>query len=90
MHDGFNRGFERMRATYGLCLAWALAHRRVATLGTGLFVVLSMGLLPLTGRDFFPSVDAGQIKLHVRCPPGTRCASPTRSFGRRCTRGPCR
>ena len=82
MHDGFNRGFERMRATYGLVLAWALAHRRVATMGTGLFVVLSMGLLPFTGRDFFPSVDAGQIKLHVRCPPGTRLEETERVFER--------
>ncbi len=32
----------------------------------------SLALFPLVGRDFFPSVDAGQIRLHVRCPPGTR------------------
>ncbi len=37
-----------------------------------LFVAGSMALLPLIGRDFFPTVDAGLIKLHVRIPPGTR------------------
>ena len=82
IHEAFNRGFERMRARYGLCLAWTLAHRRVATLSTLGFVVLSMGLLPLTGRDFFPSVDAGQIRLHVRCPPGTRLEETERMFER--------
>jgi multidrug efflux pump subunit AcrB len=82
LHDRFNAGFERMRATYGLVLAWTLAHRRFATLTTGAFVVLSMGLLPFTGRDFFPSVDAGQIKLHVRCPPGTRLEETEKVFER--------
>ena len=82
LHDGFNDRFERMRAAYGLVLAWTLAHRRFATATTGAFVVLSMGLLPFTGRDFFPSVDAGQIKLHVRCPPGTRLEETERVFER--------
>ncbi len=36
------------------------------------FVVASLALLPLLGRDFFPTVDAGLIKLHVRGSPGTR------------------
>jgi len=36
------------------------------------FVVVSLALYPLCGRDFFPSVDAGLIKLHVRGAPGTR------------------
>jgi multidrug efflux pump subunit AcrB len=36
------------------------------------FAVVSLFLYPLIGRDFFPSVDAGQLRLHVRCPPGTR------------------
>jgi multidrug efflux pump subunit AcrB len=82
IHASFNRGFERMRATYGLVLAWTLVHRRFAVGTTGAFVVLSMGLLPFTGRDFFPSVDAGQIKLHVRCPPGTRLEETERVFER--------
>ncbi len=35
-------------------------------------MVLSALLFPLLGRDFFPQVDAGQMRLHVRAPPGTR------------------
>jgi multidrug efflux pump subunit AcrB len=79
-HDTFNRAFERLRQGYGLCLAWTLAHRRATTMAFGAFVVLSFGLLPLIGQDFFPSVDAGQIRLHVRCPPGTRVEETERTF----------
>jgi len=68
----FNRGFERMRHGYGRWLALALAHRGVTVLGFLLFVLGSALLFPLVGRDFFPSVDAGLIKLHVRLPPATR------------------
>ena len=39
-----------------------------------------MLLVPLLGRDFFPSVDAGLIKLHVRGPPGTRIEETERRF----------
>ena len=69
---GFNRGFERLRHGYGTWLAFALAHRGLTTLLFLAFVAGSALLFPLVGRDFFPSVDAGLIKLHVRLPPGTR------------------
>jgi multidrug efflux pump subunit AcrB len=68
----FERGFSRLRASYGRGLAWSLQHR---TLVAGMFVVFATGslfLYPLVGRDFFPTVDAGLIKLHVRGTPGTR------------------
>lgn len=68
----FDRGFERMRHAYGSWLAWSLAHRAPVALAFLAFVVLSGALFPLIGRDFFPNVDAGLIKLHVRGPPGTR------------------
>src|SRR5258708_7048102 len=32
----------------------------------------SLLLFPQLGRDFFPQVDTGQMRLHVRTPPGTR------------------
>jgi multidrug efflux pump subunit AcrB len=68
----FDRAFERLRHGYGRWLAFALEHRGpVAILFLG-FVLASVALFPLIGRDFFPSVDAGLIKLHVRLPPGTR------------------
>jgi multidrug efflux pump subunit AcrB len=68
----FDRGFERMRHAYGRLLALALAHRALFAAGFLVFVVGSAMLFPLVGRDFFPSVDAGLIKLHVRGRPGTR------------------
>ena len=68
----FERGFERLRMSYGGLLAWALEHRRGVVIGFLVFVVGSLSLLPLVGRDFFPTVDAGLIKLHVRGVPGTR------------------
>src|SRR5205823_1161787 len=61
-------------------LAWALGHRRiVAGAFTGL-VTLSLGLFWLIGMDFFPTVDAGQLRLHVRCPAGTRLEETARPF----------
>ncbi len=68
----FNSGFERLRTVYGGILAWALAHRGLAIATFAVFVAASSALFPLVGRDFFPSVDAGLIKLHVRGAPGTR------------------
>jgi CzcA family heavy metal efflux pump len=76
----FNRAFDRLRTVYGGWLAWALAHR-AAFVGVFLvFVAGSVALLPLLGRDFFPSVDAGLIKLHVRGAPGTRLEESERRF----------
>ncbi|MGK3991002.1 efflux RND transporter permease subunit [Sorangium sp. So ce136] len=78
----FNRAFDRLRAAYGGWLAWALAHR-AGFVGVFLaFVAASVALIPLLGRDFFPSVDAGLIKLHVRGAPGTRLEESERRFAR--------
>ena len=68
----FERAFERLRTSYGRWLAWALQHRAFIGITFGVLVVASLAMLPLVGRDFFPSVDAGLIKLHVRGVPGTR------------------
>ena len=76
----FEAGFERLRVSYGGLLAWALQRRRNVVIGFLLFVLASLSLLPLVGRDFFPSVDAGLIKLHVRGVPGTRIEETERKF----------
>ncbi|MFT3694921.1 MAG: efflux RND transporter permease subunit [Kofleriaceae bacterium] len=68
----FNRAFGRLRTRYGRLLAFFLAHRGFLVGTFAVFVVCSLALTPLLGRDFFPSVDAGLIKLHVRGAPGTR------------------
>ena len=53
-------------------LAWALALRGRFVAGFLAVVLVSFALVPLLGRNFFPTVDAGQINLHVRAPVGTR------------------
>jgi len=82
IHEKFNVYFEKFRRFYGGYLTLALEHRAIVV---GLFVamvVLSCMLLPSIGRDFFPSVDAGQIRLHVRAPAGTRLEETELYFGR--------
>ncbi|MGB8843510.1 MAG: efflux RND transporter permease subunit, partial [Aliidongia sp.] len=72
VHRRFERGFTRFRENYRGTVAWCLS-RPLRT--AGFFLVLmavSLTLFPLLGEDFFPQVDAGQMRLHVRAPPGTR------------------
>ncbi|HEX4353510.1 MAG TPA: efflux RND transporter permease subunit, partial [Polyangiales bacterium] len=68
----FDRAFDRLRTRYGQFLAWSLLHRRFTVGLFAFFVVGSFALFPFLGRDFFPTVDAGLIKLHVRTTPGLR------------------
>lgn len=76
----FDRGFDRFRTAYGRWLALALAHRGPVVGAFLAFVALSIAMLPLVGRDFFPSVDAGLVKLHVRGVPGTRIEESEKRF----------
>ena len=69
---GFEARFERLRAGYGDLLGRALGARKPFVIGFLAVVALSFLLVPFLGRNFFPSVDAGQITLHVRAPVGTR------------------
>ncbi|MDI1451418.1 efflux RND transporter permease subunit [Polyangium sp. 6x1] len=78
----FNHAFDRLRTAYGKLLAWALAHRAAFVGGFLVFVAASVSLMPLLGRDFFPRVDAGLIKLHVRGAPGTRLEESEHRFAR--------
>jgi multidrug efflux pump subunit AcrB len=80
-HHAFNRQFEKLRRGYGGLLAWALEHRGSVIGAFSLLVIGSCALMPIVGRDFFPSVDAGQIRLHVRAPAGTRIEETQRYFG---------
>ena len=79
-HHAFNRKFETMRRGYGGLLAWALSHRLAVTVAFVLLVGLSAVIYPFIGNDFFPRVDAGQIRLHVRAPAGTRIEETERYF----------
>jgi multidrug efflux pump subunit AcrB len=69
---GFEARFERFRDGYHGLLGLALIHRRVFVAGFLGFVLLSFALVPFLGRNFFPSVDGGQILMHARVQVGTR------------------
>ncbi|HEX4181268.1 MAG TPA: efflux RND transporter permease subunit [Caulobacteraceae bacterium] len=77
----FEAGFETFREAYRNLLAMALAHRRVFVLSFLAIVAASFGLAPFLGSNFFPSVDSGQISLHVRPPVGTRIEDASAMFG---------
>jgi len=79
-HQAFNRQFEKFRTFYGGFLALALRHRWATAAVFAIFVVGSLFLFPRVGQDFFPAVDAGQIRLHVRAPAGTRLEETERYF----------
>lgn len=80
LNDAFNVGFERFRASYTERLKDALAHRGRTIFLFSVFFIGSLFLLPFVGQDFFPSVDAGQFRLHVRAPAGTRLEETHRIF----------
>lgn len=68
----FERGFERMREGYRDALGAFIAHRRLTLGCVALMIVASVGLLWVVGENFFPTVDAGMMRLHIRAPVGTR------------------
>ena len=78
LYRSFDRRFERVRRAYTLALSAVLARRKVFASAFLGFCVLSCLLYPVLGRDFFPSVDAGQIRLHMRAPTGTRIEETAR------------
>ena len=80
VHVAFNRHFERFRTGYVALLRRALGARRLvlaAMIGT---IAVSAGAAWFLGRDFFPRVDAGQFRLHVRAPDGARIEETERYF----------
>ena len=77
-YQRFDRRFEQLRGGYVIVLAGLLARRRLAAGAFLGFCLLSCALFMVLGRDFFPSVDAGQIRLHMRAPTGTRIEETAR------------
>jgi multidrug efflux pump subunit AcrB len=76
----FEARFERMRAGYRELLKLALLHRKAFVAGFLAFVAASFLLAPFLGRNFFPSVDGGQILMHVRTQIGTRIEETANQF----------
>jgi multidrug efflux pump subunit AcrB len=75
---GFERRFEAVRGVYRGLLQLGLNHRGKLIAGFIGFTLLSFALAPYLGQDFFPSVDGGQIKVHVRAQTGTRIEETTK------------
>ena len=70
--QGFEAGFENFRHGYLRLLTLCVDNAAVFLILFLLFAVGSLGLAPFLGQDFFPSVDSGQFKIHVRARTGTR------------------
>ena len=75
---GFEHYFEKFRLGYLGLLGLALHHRWAFAGGFVCFSLLSLGLVPFLGQDFFPSINSGAIRIHLRAPTGTRIEETTR------------
>jgi CzcA family heavy metal efflux pump len=78
--QGFEVRFGQFRDSYRALLLLALSRPQTFIAGFIACVVLSFGLWPFLGENFFPSVDSGQILMHVRAQPGTRIEETARLF----------
>jgi multidrug efflux pump subunit AcrB len=76
----FEERFTRIRDRYRGLLSLALRYPKAFMVGFLACVVLSFGLAPFLGENFFPAVDSGQVLLHVRAQPGTRIEETARLF----------
>jgi len=75
---GFENKFEQMRQAYRGLLRGALDHQKLFAACFLGFCVLSFGIVFFLGQDFFPSVDAGVFRLHMRGRAGTRIEETAR------------
>ncbi|WP_186037407.1 efflux RND transporter permease subunit [Burkholderia gladioli] len=75
---GFEHRFDMVRARYRGLLDGAIRHRRAVIAGFVLACLASSSLFAFAGRDFFPAVDTGEIRLHLRAPTGTRIEQTAR------------
>jgi multidrug efflux pump subunit AcrB len=78
LQRAFERCFETVRSAYVDLLQLGLRNRARLIAGFMGFAMLSFALVPYLGQDFFPSVDGGQIKIHMRAQTGTRIEETTK------------
>ncbi|RQZ59701.1 AcrB/AcrD/AcrF family protein [Burkholderia cepacia] len=78
----FERRFESVRASYRILLGLALTRRKPFVVSFLCVVAASFLLVPWLGRNFFPTIDSGEISLHVRAPVGTRVEETAAEFDR--------
>jgi CzcA family heavy metal efflux pump len=79
---GFEARFERIRVGYKAVLERAVAKRAAFLAVFATVIALSFLLVPFLGSNFFPSVDSGQVLMHVRVPVGTRVEETAVRFAR--------
>ena len=79
---GFEQIFEKIRFGYRDLLVLALENQRKFIVVFMAVILVSFLLIPFLGRNFFPSVDSGQISLHIRAPLGTRIEETAAEFDR--------
>jgi multidrug efflux pump subunit AcrB len=79
-HQGFERAFEQFRRGYVRAVTLLLKRRWIVPVVAVLVLALGGVMLTVVGRDFFPAIDGGQIKLHVRAPAATRIETTERIF----------
>lgn len=82
IHARFNRFYESFRARYTAALEWTLSHRKTALIVMSGAIVGAIILIPFVGRDFFPSIDAAEIRMHIRGPAGLRIEETQALFAR--------
>jgi multidrug efflux pump subunit AcrB len=80
LHQRFERGFELLRQGYVRVLTMLLKRRLIIPVAAALMLTLGGVMATMVGRDFFPEIDGGQIKLHVRAPAATRIEATERIF----------
>jgi multidrug efflux pump subunit AcrB len=80
VHEKFEQRFDAMRDRYKSVLDFCLHHRVPVLIVFGIFALASASLVFLVGEDFFPYVDSGQMRLHVRAPQGTRIEETEQVF----------
>jgi multidrug efflux pump subunit AcrB len=79
-HSKFDRQFEKMQHKYQKLLDWCLGNATTTLLLFGLLLIVSLPMTFFIGKDFFPYVDSGQMKLHVNPPPGLRLEDSEQYF----------
>src|ERR1700740_602410 len=77
--QGFEASFSKFREGYRDLLSICLRHPKTTVIAVLAFAVISLGLFPFLGEDFFPSVDAGRFDMHIRMKAGTRIEETART-----------
>ena len=82
IHETIEFGFEYARGKHRLALSWCLDNQGLTLLLFAVFYGLSYCLVPQIGKDYFPTIDGGELRLHVCAHPGTRVEETERIFKR--------